>query len=148
MAVSKWSPSSRGTAGLITILSTELNALANDAGVTTGVIENSTSLDQYADFELVATFASAPVADKTVDLYLVRSVDASNYEDASAARPPASGWVGAFVLDNVATVQRKTIAGVMLPPTSFKLLIVNKSGVAMTASGHTLRGDFYNQAVA
>lgn len=147
MATSKWIASARGTAGLISILSTELNALANDAAVTTAAIENNSTLDQYADFELVATFASAPTADKTVDLYIVRSVDGTNYEDASATRPPAGGFVGSFVLDAVATVQRKVIPGVMLPPTTFKLLIVNKSGQAMTASGHTLRGDFYNQQV-
>lgn len=146
MATSKWIVSTRGTAGLISILTTELNSLANNAGVTTATIENNTTLDQYADFELVATYGTAPVADTTVDLYIVRTVDGTNFEDASASRPSAE-FVGSFVLDNVTTAQRKIVRGVMLPPNSFKLLIVNKAGQAMAASGNTLRGDFYNQQV-
>lgn len=146
MAVSKWITSTRGTNGLISILTTELNALANNAGVTTATIENNATLDQYADFELLATFGVAPVADTTVDLYLVRTVDGTNFEDASATRPSPE-FVGSFVLDAVTTAQRKIVRGVMLPPTSFRLLIVNKAGQAMAATGNTLRGDFYNQQV-
>lgn len=147
MATSKWIASTRGTAGLLaSILGTELNALANDAGVVTAAIENSTTLDQYADFELVVTLATAPVADRTVDLYAVRTVDGTNYEDATAARPSPE-YVGSFVLDNVGTQQRKIVRGVTLPPEDFKLLVVNKSGYAFTASGHTLKGFFYNQQV-
>ena len=146
MAVSKWITSTRGTNGLISILTTELNALANNAGVTTATIENSSTLDQYADFELVVTYGTAPVADTTVDLYIVRTVDGTNFEDATATRP-TSEFVGSFVLDAVTTAQRKIVRGVMLPPTSFKLLVVNKAGQAMAATGNTLRGDFYNQQV-
>jgi hypothetical protein len=146
MAVSKWIASARGTSGLISILTTELNALANNAGVVTAVVENSTSLDQYADFELVVTYGTAPTADTTVDLYIVRTIDGTNYEDATATRPTPE-FVGSFVLDNVTTAQRKIVRGVMLPPISFKLLIVNKAGQAMAATGNTLRGDFYNQQV-
>lgn len=147
MATTKWIAGTSGTSGLSTLLGTELNALANDAAATSAAVANQTNLELFADFELVATFATAPTADKTCDLYLIRSVDNTNYEDASATRPPANGYVGSFVLDNVGTQQRKILPNVQLPPESFKVLLVNKSGYAMTASGHTLRMNTYNQQV-
>lgn len=146
MSVMKWVPSARGTSGVISILGTELNAIANDAGVLTSAIENATSLDRYADLVLVATFASAPVADRTVDVYVVRTVDGTNFEDATASRPSPE-FAGSFVLDASASAQRKIVRGVLLPAKDFKLLLVNKSGVAFTATGHTLSGFFYNEQV-
>jgi hypothetical protein len=141
MATSKWIAGS-----LSTILATELNSLANDAGVISAVIPQ-TALDTYADFELVCTHGTAPVADKTWDLYAVRQLDGTNYEDASASRPPANGFLGSFVLDAVTSVQRKILPGIMLPPYAYKLLIVNKSGQAAAATGNTLKQETYNMQV-
>jgi hypothetical protein len=132
MAVSKW----QGGAAT-SVLTTELNALANDAGVVSGTI--TSTRDQHGDLELVATFASAPTADRAVDVYAVRTVDGTDFEDASASRPPASGYLGSFAVNNVGTAQRLICAGVSLPVRDFKLLLVNKSGQAFTASGHTLK---------
>ncbi|MGL4649664.1 MAG: hypothetical protein ACRC1H_09680 [Caldilineaceae bacterium] len=146
MATSKWIASTRGS-NPVSVLTTELNSLANDAAVTSAAISNTTEDDQYADLELVVTYGVAPVADKTVDVYLVRQIDGTNYEDGSASRPPAGGFIGSFVLDAVTSAQRKVLAGVMLPPLTFKLLIVNKAGQAMAASGNTLKAFIYNQAV-
>jgi hypothetical protein len=141
MATSKWIV---GT--LSSILTSELNSLANDAGVISAVLPN-TLLDTYADFELVCTHGVAPVADRTWDLYAVRQLDGTNYEDATAARPPANGFLGSFVLDAVTSVQRKVLPGIMLPPFAFKLLIVNKSGQAAAASANTLKMETYNMQV-
>lgn len=145
MADQKWSASARSNP--VSILTTELNSLANDAAVTTAIISNTTERDTIADLELVATYGTAPVADRTVDVYIVRQIDGTNYENASASRPPANGFIGSFVLDNVTSAQRKTIAGVMLPPLTFKLIIVNKAGQAMAASANTLKAYVYNSAV-
>lgn len=141
MATSKWIA---GT--LSTVLTTELNALANDAGVISAVLPQ-TALDTYADFELVCTHSVAPVADRTWDLYAVRQLDSTNYEDATAARPPANGFLGSFVLDAVTTVQRKVLPGIMLPPFAFKVLLVNKSGQAAAATANTLKMETYNMQV-
>jgi hypothetical protein len=141
MAVSKWIAGS-----LSTVLASELNSLANDAGVVSAA-QPQTALDTYADFELVCTHGTAPVADKTWDLYLVRQLDGTNYEDASASRPPANGFAGSFVLDAVTSVQRKVLPGILLPPFAFKLLLVNKSGQAAAASANTLKMETYNMQV-
>jgi hypothetical protein len=141
MATSKWVV---GT--LSTILTTELNSLANNAAVTSAALPN-TNLDTYADFELVCTHGVAPTADTTWDLYAVRQLDGTNYEDGTASRPPANGFLGSFVLDAVTSVQRHVLPGVMLPPYAYKLLIVNKSGQAAAATANTLKQETYNMGV-
>jgi len=141
MAVSKWI-----AGALTTVLDTGLNSLANDAGVVSAALPN-TNLDTYADFELVCTHGTAPVADRTWDLYAVRQVDATNYEGATAARPPANGFLGSFVLNAVNTAQRMVLPEMMLPPYAYKLLLVNKSGQAAAASGNTLKQNTYNLQV-
>ena len=141
----KWSASSRSNP--VSVLTTELNSLANDAAVTTGTFSNTTERDTLVDFELVVAYGTAPTADKTVDLYAIRQIDGTNYEDASASRPPANGFLGSFVLDNTTSTQRKQIAGVVLPPLTCKFLIVNKAGQAMAASANTLKAYVYNSAV-
>lgn len=148
MATQKWIRSTRGTAGLVSLLTTELNSLANAAAATSAsAISNTTELDMYVDFELVFQHGSAPTADTTHDLYLVRSIDGTNYEDATAARPPAMGSVGSFVCDNTTSAQRKYISGILLPPGDFKVMLVNQSGQAMAASSNTLKAVVYNQQV-
>jgi hypothetical protein len=141
MAVIKWI---LGT--LSTVFTTGLNSLANGAGVVSAALSQA-ALDTYADFELVCTHAVAPVVDTTWALYAVRQLDGTNYEDATAARPPANGFLGTFVLDAVTTQQRKVLPGVLLPPYDYKLLLINNSGQAAAATGNTLKMETYNMQV-
>lgn len=120
-----------------TILSAGLDSLANDAAATSSTI--TSTRDQFANLELAVTFASAPTADRTVDAYIVRTVDGTNFEDASASRPPASGFLGSFAVNNSASAQRLVLEGVTLDVKDFKIMLVNKSGQAFTSSGHTLK---------
>jgi hypothetical protein len=145
MAIQKWTDPTTTPALSMT---TELNALANDAGaLSTAAYDNRTALAQYANFELVGTFSTAPTADKTIDLYAIYQQDGTNYEDYSATRPPLT-LLGSFVLDNTGSAQRHGIFGVMLLPLPFKLYAVNKSGYAFTSSGHTIKmWTFNNQVV-
>lgn len=148
MATSKWIRSTTGTSGLVTLETTSLNSFADSTAVIGAAYDNSTLLDLYCDLELyVSSWGTAPTADKTVDVYLVRSVDGTNYEDASASRPPANGSVGSFVMDNVATASRHNLPGILLPPGKFKFMLVNKAGFTMASSGNILSGLFYNQQV-
>lgn len=142
MAVSKLS---LGTASPTTVLSGGLDALANDAAATSAAI--TSARDQFANLELSVTFASAPTADRTVDAYIVRTVDGTNFEDASASRPPASGFLGSFAVNNSASLQRLILAGVVLDVRDFQIMLVNKSGQAFTASGHTLKIQTYNPSI-
>jgi hypothetical protein len=142
----KWILSTR-TPNPVTVLDTGLNALAQAAGVTSGDIANSSDLDMFADLELVCTHGTAPVVDRTWDVYMVRRVDGTNYENGSATRPPANGYLGSFKLDAVTSAQRMVVPGVVLPPGTFRILLVNSSGQAAAATGNTLKLLVYNQVV-
>lgn len=148
MADIRWKLSGRAVNPL-TILATELNSLVASTGaVLSPVVPNASDLDLYVDFELVVTFAANPVADNVVELWIVRAVDTVNYEDGSTATiVPRNGFAGNFVVRAVSSVQRMVIPRVVVPPRDFKVLIVNKTTQAFTASGHTLKGDFYRGQV-
>lgn len=126
-----------------TVLSTELNSLANNAGTAaSSAVDNATNLDQLAYFELNATFGSNPTADSTVDLYLMYSLDGTNYADyTSGTTPVANGtnYVGSFVLKATTSAQRVHSPPVYLRAYKFKVAAVNKSGVAFPASGSTIK---------
>lgn len=136
----------------IAIMSTALNSLANDAAVLSAAIANGTERDLYADWLLDVTFGSAPTANGRVELWLVRTLDASTYED-GAAGPilPQNGFIGSFVLRAVTTQQRIIVPHpphILLPPLDFKVLAVNRSGQAFPASGSTITALFYREEIA
>src|SRR5215471_14506151 len=130
-----WDP-----AAITTLLSTELNSLGAGSGSALGTeYDNSTNLFIYALFELVATYGTAPTADTTVDLYLCPAPDGTNYDNGSATVQPANHAVGGFTLRNVTTAQKYSLWGIVLPPTKFKLHVLNNTDQGMAASGNTVK---------
>ena len=126
--------------GITTLLSTELNSLASNTRVLSPSHDNGIDLAFWADFELLADYGTAPAAGTLVELYLVQSVDATNFIDGSASVvPQASTHIGSFELRNITTDQRLVIEGIRIPPREFKIILWNKGGQAMSASGHTLK---------
>jgi hypothetical protein len=122
------------------VMTSELNSLADDARAISGAIDNTSELDFWDDVELVVTYGTAPSTGGTVELYLVESVDGTNYGDGSSGvAPPATALVGVFPLRAVTSAQRIMVRGVMVPPLKFKYLVTNKAGQAMAASGNTLK---------
>lgn len=148
MAVVKLSPYK----GVVTVMTTELNALALTSGKaisaaqSNGIDVTDASLngDLFADLELKVTFASAPTAGTVVELYLLPSLDGSVYPDGSTSvLPQSSLYVGGFAVRAVTTAQVTVIRGVALPPESYKYLVQNTTNVAFPASGSTLRENTY-----
>jgi hypothetical protein len=144
----QWVDSARSGGALVTEMTTALNGLASAAAAASGTVSNDAALelDRFADAELLVTFGTAPVADLAVALYLRRSINGTDFEDASASRPPANGLVGVFPLAAVTTAQRLIIPGIVLPPTDFQWYVVNNAGQAFAASGNTLRVRYYTEA--
>lgn len=129
-------------ATIATALSTELNSLANNgSSAASSAIDNTTALDMWADLELnLGTFGSAPSAGAYVEIYLIPSVDGTNYADGSSSVAPAQELlVGAFSVRANTAAQRLALRGVPVPPGLFKFLAINKTGQAMNASGNTLK---------
>lgn len=143
MTTEKW------LAGTVTSLATtELNSLANAAGALGVEFGNTTNLYTFAMFELTVTFGSAPTAGRTVDLYIVPAVDGTNYATnvtGASGYAQSTHYAGSFPLQAVTTLQRLTIGGsgmrgtLYIPPTKFKLYVLNNSAVAFPASGSTLK---------
>lgn len=146
MATIKW-----GTpAAAETLMTTDLDALANSTGKISSVSFDNDQGYMYADFELFLGIQAARGVDARVDLYITVSLDGTNFgfgDDTIA--PPSNMLVGSFVLKQADTAARYThIQGVRLPNQDFKVYIRNVSGQAFAASGNTLKMRRYNVITA
>jgi hypothetical protein len=133
------------------ILTTQLDALANNSGSALGsiVVNNDTNLDMIATAELQVDTVSATTADASVELWMIPALDGTNYSDwTSGASPRASGAIlcGHFVMDGVTAAQRKVLRGgqFYLPPCDVKFAVINRSGTAFPASGSVVRISTWN----
>jgi len=127
---------------VVSLMTTELNSLANNASVLSAAAGgDTTDANLLGDFELVVTFGTNPTAGATIELYLLRAADGTNYEDGSASVAPNAGSrVGSFPVRAVTTAQRIVVRDVPLPPGLYKALILNNAtGQAFAASGNTLK---------
>ena len=123
-------------------LSNDLNALANAAKKIGAAINNSADLDMYMDVELyVAVQGGARSAGAYVAIYLITSVDGTNYgygDDSTV--PPASSLACALPLDAATTARYVTSRPFLVPPGKFKLLVENMTGQAFKADNTTTLG--------
>lgn len=120
-------------------LTTELNALANNAFSAVGpAYDNTTNLDEWGACDItLASLAAATGA--YLQLFLAVSLDGTNYEDAPAATQPGSHNLVATVSVLVSTsVKRIVTPWFRLPPNKFKFVLKNAAGVALGASGNTV----------
>lgn len=130
-----------------TLLSTELNSLANNYGALGVEFDNAAGLWLKASFLLTVTFGSNPTAGNTCDLYLIPALDGTNYADnttGASGYAPSTCYIGGFPLQAKTTIHRLGLGlglngAIELPPSKFKVLLINKSGVAFPASGSTVQ---------
>src|SRR5678815_5278534 len=124
---------------IATYYTTELNSLANATFVAVGAeISNETGLYPYIAFELVLASLS-PTAGAYVDIWIDYQPDATNYSD--PAKPlQTSPLLCTIPLDTTAsTAQRINSQICTIMPMDFKLQLRNMAGVALNASGNTLK---------
>lgn len=131
------------TGTLTTMLSTELNSLAsNSRAISTTPFDNGDTANLYfsAYFEAVLDYASAPTADLPFDVYIVPAIDGTNYANGDASiAPPGTLFAGSFALRAVNTAQRLVFGPVTLPPETFHVVVHNRGGQALDASGNTIK---------
>ena len=124
--------------GIQTALSTQLNALANNATNGTSVaVDNTTAADMFMDLELVLTATTTRAANAAVEVYMTTALDGSNYTDlvTSIIDP-----IAIVPLDAATTARRLTvIKGLPIEPVLMQFWVVNKIGVAFGATGNLLR---------
>jgi hypothetical protein len=116
-----------------------INSVANGARAVSTALDNATDKALWAMLELVANLAVAPVQGAALEMYLLPSIDETNFADGDAATAPNPGNLAAIFTLRAVTGQRLVIPRILLPPGQYKWLINNTSGQAFAASGNVLR---------
>ena len=141
--------------GTETLMSTDLNALADDA-VNVGAVlpDNTSNRYFYAEFELV--LASVDLSAQTypaVELYLVPSYDGTNYADtgtdaSTTVYPPAHYLVCVLGVATTSAAHRAVSPHVMIDPVKYTPVVINKTGAALGATLNTLKSKYYTTNTA
>lgn len=136
-------------------LSTELNSLAdNGFSALSTEIDNSTNKYLFADMEVyLASLTAGTTGDEAVEIYVVPTVDGTNYPDWTTGTADAQEnnihFVGSVPIDQSGpATKRGVLRAVALPPGKFKLAVRNRCNVAMAASGSTVKYRPYGYSAA
>ena len=132
-----------------TYLSTALNSLANNGNKLGAEIDNRNNRHFYMDIEvLLAQVDLSAQTNPSIDIYLLPSLDDTNYADGADATDPSvqhlAKSVGVLESD---AAHREVSRGIVIPPAKFKLLVENKTGAALAASGNTVKYRTYHEEV-
>ena len=130
-----------------THMSTELNSLAStNAILASADIVNGTALDRYMDVSLVLASAVFPnTAGLNISLHIYNLSDAgafygdNRFATAAAGPPIIVPCATIPLVINVTQVQYGQATGIVMPPGTFRLVLTNNAGVALAASGNTLK---------
>lgn len=124
-------------------LTTELNSLADGTVCAlSSQYDNTSNLDMFADFELDLASLTITSANAFVTIFIVPSIDGTNYPDWStgtyAAYHSQYARGNGIVKAVSATTARVNIEEVRIGPNKFKVAVRNGLGVAFASSGNTL----------
>lgn len=127
------------TSGAGSVLTTELNSLANAGYSAAGTeIDNSSALNQYAILEVYCA-SFTPTAGGYLTIYMVTAPDGTNYAEGSASIDPGADRIVAILPLRAATgVVRKHTGIIPIPPAKMKFILLNSSGAALAATGNTV----------
>src|SRR5215472_2592898 len=142
----KWNLSA---VGLTTVLSTGLNSLTSGSmSAASSTYANQTNLDIYVDLEVnLASFSPATSPAPYVSIYILESVDGSNFPAQSAAdlRLTTTQLFCSVPIGSTATTaQRVAVRNLIIPPGAVQFLLDNQTGAALAASGSTVKILPYN----
>jgi len=131
------------TQSLTSVLTTEINSLADGNTTALGTAQDNTSnLDDTADFQL--DLASLTISSTTAycTVFIVPSVDGTNYPDwgsSAFANYDNQYVVGIILLKNVsAATARGMLTGIPIGPYKYKVALRNDTGATLASSGSTL----------
>ena len=140
--IGKWNAPS-----VTTVLSTGLNSLGNNTmSAASSTISNASNLDMYVDVE-VNLASLSPTTGAYVSLYILESVDAINFPAQSDVdlRLTSSQLLCVIPIGTTAaTAQRVVARNIIIPPGSFQIKLDNQAGVALNASGNTVKFNTYD----
>lgn len=107
-------------------------------------IDNSTNKYMFADLELVLGSAAFTGADSAFELYLIPSVDGTNYptwtgNGTSDEQENGPFFVGSLSLTGTTAAQRAVLRDVDLPSGKYKFACRNRGNVTLAGSGNSLK---------
>lgn len=109
-------------------------------------IDNSANKYAFADLDLVLGSAAFTGSDAGIEVYIVPTVDGTNYPDwsgnATTDAPEQAHYFVAFLPLKAATAARRVVSSsqhaIELPQGKFKLGIRNRGNVTLASSGNTI----------
>jgi len=142
------------TVAYVEYLAATLNALADDTTNLGAEINNETNLCTYMDIEVyLASLDVSAQASPAIVIYLLESIDGGTHfdtgEDAVSAEvdiPPADKVLTIMGMRKNTGAEEKHLIKTMIPipPGRFKMLLRNKTGVALAGTLNTLYYRTYN----
>ncbi len=116
-------------------------------------IDNTSNLYVTADLELVLGSAAFTGTQSRVDVYIIPSVDGTNYADwtgnvTTEEQENEPYFVGTFVTSAATAAQRLALRDVQIPSGLYKYGFRNKGGVSLAASGNTAKWRPHSLAIA
>lgn len=152
MANMLWAAGTNGyLAAVLSLLTTELDGLANDTMSAGGTARDNSALERaiWADFEFLAGGGFSPAAGAHIQVWLLRSLDGgTSYEDGSSAiTPPRQPDVIIPIRQGTTITPRAGRPGIILPPGHFTPIAKNKAGAGLPASGNVIRMRTYAMAI-
>ena len=132
-----------------TAISTDLNALADDGLAISSAIDNSTNKKLFVDIEVyLASVDLSTQTNPAIYIWLVARTDGTNFEDGGASIEPARMPDAIIPLREVNGAQRVFARMLMATPDQAKILVQNKTGATLAASGNTTKYNLYGETVA
>lgn len=128
-----------GTGSTTTVLSTELNSLATATDSGAGTAYDNTPSSSSLGFtnaiaEFNGTFGTNPTASTAAYLYILPSLDGTNYGDANST----AGQIAAVFPLRATTSAQRVERVIDLPPCKVKFLLRTDAGQTLASSGNTV----------
>lgn len=129
-------------------LTTELNGLADAANVLGAAIDfaaGGTDRKLFIDIEVyLASVDLSAQANPALYIWLLARTDGTNFEDGGASVDPARAPDKIVPLRVVSGAQRVFARMLMPTPDQGKILIGNRAGAALAATGNTMKYNIYS----
>ena len=138
--------------GIVSYLTTELNALANDANVLGAAIDfTAGGVDKkpYMDIEVnLATVNWSAEDNPAIYIWLLARTDGTNFEDGGVGTDPGRAPDKIVPLRAASAAQRLFARFMLTVPDQGMLLIGNRTGQALNATGNTVKYYTYSREAA
>ena len=141
--------------GTETLMSTDLNSLADNA-VNVGVVLPDNTSNRYFYMVLEAYLASVDLSAKTnpaLEVFFVPSYDGTNYGDvgtdaSTTVYPPQQYQVCVLGVAETSAAHRAISPHILFDPLKYTPVVINTTGAALAATGNVLKSKYYTVTTA